>query len=156
MEKTTTPVSQTSDSVQKELKGMFELIVKDKSGNVIEKYIEKNLIVDRARFNMAHVISAAGNNIFIDGIAFGTGTAPAVSGDLVLTGSTKFAFDSVNYPANNSVAFNWSLGYADLVGMSITEFGLISNNGNLFSRKVRAAIVKTSDITINGKWTILF
>jgi hypothetical protein len=145
-----------SDSFTKELKGIFELTIKDKSGKVIEKYEDKNLIVDKARFNMAHLISASANNTYIDAIGFGTGTAPASADDLVLTGSTQIPFDAISYPLNNAVTFEWSLGYSDLVGMSITEFGLISHNGDLFSRKVRSAIVKADDITMNGKWTILF
>ncbi len=140
----------------KNLKGIFEIVIKDKSGKVIETYQDKNLIVDRARFNMAHLISASGNNAYIDQIGFGIGTSAADAGDLVLTGSTQFPFDSITYPDNNSVAFDWSLGLSDLVGISITEFGLISHNGDLFSRKVRSAIVKTADFTINGRWTILF
>ena len=147
-----------SDSFKtnKDLKGIFELTIRDRSGKIIEKYEDKNLIVDRARFNMAHLIGQSGNSVYIDAIGFGTGTAAPVPEDLVLTGSTEFAFDAVTYPDNNAVAFLWSLGYDDLVGMTITEFGLISNNGDLFSRKVRAAIVKSDDFTVNGKWTILF
>ncbi len=140
----------------KEMVGIFSLQIKDRSGNVIESYEDRNLIVDKARFNMARLISIAGNTVFVDGIGFGIGTAPADAGDLVLTGSTEFEFDSITYPDNNSVAFNWSLGYDDMNGVSITEFGLISNNGDLFARKVRAAIVKANDFTINGTWKIVF
>lgn len=140
----------------KHFKGIFELEIKDLQGNIIETFIDKNLIVDKARFNMAHLLGSSGNNVYIDKIGFGTGTAAPDAGDLVLTGSTEFPFDSVTYPDNNSVCFNWSLGVSDMNGVSITEYGLISHNGDLFSRKTRAAIVKSSDFTLNGKWTILF
>ncbi|HYG50492.1 MAG TPA: hypothetical protein VD905_06295 [Flavobacteriales bacterium] len=140
----------------KEMIGVFSLVVKDKNGNVVESFEDRNLIVDKARYNMARLISAAGNNYYIDAIGFGVGTNEANVADLALTGSVEFAFDSIEYPDNNTVAFNWSLGENDANGMAITEFGLISNNGDLFARKVRAAINKTNDFTINGTWKIIF
>jgi hypothetical protein len=140
----------------KEIKGIFSLIVKDKKGNVIEEYEDRNLIVDKARYNMAQLISVAANNYYIDSIAFGVGTNDANVADLGLTSPINFAFDSIEYPDNNSVAFNWSLGLSDANGIAITEFGLMSHNGDLFARKVRAAINKTSDFTITGTWKIIF
>jgi hypothetical protein len=140
----------------KEMRGEFSLVIRDKNGKIIETYVDKNLIVDKARFNMARLISASGNSVFIDKIGFGIGTGVADVADLVLTGSTEFEMDSVTYPDNNSVAFHWSLGLSDMNGVAITEFGLISNNGDLFARKVRNPINKENDFTINGTWKILF
>jgi hypothetical protein len=140
----------------KEMIGIFTLEVKNKNGEVIERYEDRNLIVNKARYNMSRLISASGNSYFIDKIAFGIGTTPAVVGDLVLTGATDFAFDSVTYPDDVSVQFNWSLGLGDMNGVAISEFGLKSNNGDLFARKQRAVINKADDFTINGSWKIIF
>lgn len=140
----------------KEMRGEFSLVIRNKKGEVIETYTDKNLIVDRARFNMAHLLGAAGNSAYIDKIGFGIGTGVADVSDLVLTGSTQFSFDTIDYPDNNSVAFHWSLGLGDMNGVAITEFGLISHNGDLFARKVRNVINKEDDFTINGVWRILF
>jgi hypothetical protein len=42
-------------------------------------------------------------------------------------------------------------------GKAIMEFGLICTDGTLFARKNRAkAIEKDSDISLEGKWRIIF
>jgi hypothetical protein len=42
-------------------------------------------------------------------------------------------------------------------GMAIREFGLLTANGTLFARRIRAnPIYKESDISIEGEWIIIF
>jgi hypothetical protein len=148
----------TKDNIKanENFKGVFKLEVKNLKGEIIETYIDNNLIVDKARFNMARLISIVGNNSYITKIGFGIGTTAPDVADLNLTSATEFSFDSITYPDNTSVSFNWSLGVSDMNGVAITEFGLISNSGDLFARKTRVAINKESDFTITGTWTIIF
>jgi hypothetical protein len=63
------------------------------------------------------------------------------------------------------VQFNWSLGTTEANGMAIHEFGLMSDDGTLFSRRIREdqngnpinkPINKESDISIIGQWIIIF
>jgi hypothetical protein len=136
--------------------GIFSLNIHDKNGKIIESFQEKNLIVTKGRENMSKLISASGNSYFVDEIGFGTDGTTPTAGDLVLTGSTTKAFDSITYPDPNSVEFNWSLGLSEANGMAIAEFGLISNNGDLFARKSRSVINKESDFSITGTWKIIF
>lgn len=51
---------------------------------------------------------------------------------------------------------DFTIGYAMANGMQIREFGIITKDGRLFSRKVRAAIEKTEAMTIVGQWDINF
>jgi hypothetical protein len=142
--------------MKKMLKGVFTLKKFDLEGNLIEEFEELNLIVDKARFNMARLISASTNPYYISSIGFGLGTTDADVADLVLTSSITKGFDSITYPDATSVQFNWSLDETEGNGMAITEFGLLSNNGDLFARKVRAAINKEADFTLTGAWKIFF
>lgn len=140
------------------IKGEFTLFVHDKAGRIIEKYIDKNLIVNVAKTSMSKLVGGNGANKNITKIAFGTnGTAPDVA-DTIITGSVTKSISggSITYPEFNSVQFAFTLDYADANGMSITEFGLLSNDDSLFARKTRSAIAKTVDIKFTGTWKITF
>lgn len=143
-------------NTNREVKGIFTLKIIHKDGRILEEYEDKNLIVDQARFNMARLISAAGNNKYIDKFGWGIGATAPDPGDLNLTGGGTKAIASVTYPDNISVKFNWTLELNEANGLSITEFGLFSNNNDLFSRKTRGAIVKESDFRLEGSWRIIF
>ena len=51
---------------------------------------------------------------------------------------------------------DFTIGYSVANGMQIREFGIITKDQRLFSRKVRAAIEKTEAMTIVGQWDIDF
>lgn len=140
----------------RKIRGVFSFEKRNLKGEIIETYQSENLIVDKGRESMAKLISAAPNPYYINEIGFGLGTTAAVVGDTALTTPTTKAFDSVEYPDATSVKFNWSLDITECNGMAITEFGLISDNGDLFARKVRAAINKENDFTLTGSWKIYF
>lgn len=137
-------------------KGEFLLIIRDKSGKIIETYEDKNLIVNAARTALAALISASGTNKQITKIAFGTsGISPDV-GDTVITNAVVKAVDGVTNPEFNSASFAWTLDYIDANGISIAEFGLLCNDTTLFARKTRTAIAKTADLQLTGIWKIVF
>jgi hypothetical protein len=139
-----------------QLRGDFTLIVSDRSGNVVEKYEDKNLIVNLAKSTLANLIGAGNGNKRISKIAFGTSSiAPDVS-DTVITNSISKALDGVEYPEFNSAAFEWSLDYTEGNGINIAEFGLLTVDDSLFARKTRTAIAKTADLRLTGIWKILF
>lgn len=126
------------------------------TGELLEDYHDKNLIVTIGRQTLARLLAGDGANRQITKVGFGTsGTAPADT-DTALTGSVVKAIDGFTYPNSNSVRFAFTLAEGDAVGMSIRELGLISFNDLLFARKVRSVIAKTSDIRITGAWVINF
>lgn len=138
------------------VKGQFELVVKDKSGAVLEKYTDKNLIVNGAKNQLARLISGNGANRHITQIGFGTGTSPASPNNTALTAGFFKPITAAGYPQNGQASFSWSLSTTEGNGMAITEFGLRCADGTLFAKKVRAAINKSDDISITGTWTIIF
>jgi hypothetical protein len=128
-----------------------------KNGVPIETFEASNLIVNGARLQMAHLIAGDAAQRSINRISVGTnGSAPAVT-DTEITGAFTKAVDGFTYPANGQVQVNWKLLVSEANGMAIREFGLLTANGTLFARRIRAnPIYKESDISIEGEWIIIF
>lgn len=128
-----------------------------RSGVLVEKIVEKNLIVDAAKALLAHLLGGDTVGKFVSKIGFGTnGAAPNV-GNTGLTGAFVKATGAVTYPAANQVRFAFTLLTSEANGLSIIEFGLFSGDDTLFSRRVRgSAILKDNTISFSGTWTISF
>lgn len=126
-------------------------------GVLVERFEEANLVVDASKQPMAKLIGGSVTNQSVTQIAFGTnGTAPA-AGNIAITSPYAKGFDSVTYPATNQVSFNFSLGSTESNGVAINEFGLLTQAGALFARKVRsAALNKDTDLSFTGSWVITF
>ena len=60
------------------------------------------------------------------------------------------------YPEDGHVAFHFTFSYGDANGLGICEFGLVSEDGTMFSRKTRGLIEKDEELAIDGTWTIIF
>jgi hypothetical protein len=128
-----------------------------RDGQLFDVLDEKNLIVDVSKTIHSRLLGGATTGKIITKIGFGTnGTAPS-AGNTSLTGPYIKLLDSVSYPTSNQVQFNFSLGSSENNGVGILEFGLISGDGSLYARRVRAgALSKESDISLTGYWTITF
>lgn len=139
------------------LKGRFELqVVCAHTGKILENYVDPNLVVNTGRQSVMQLLGSADSDKQLTKIAFGTnGTAPA-GGDTAITGAFTKSLGTVSYPTISSVKFDWTLGSSEANGMNLVEFGLLCEDTTLFARKVRALIVKNSDIILNGNWTISF
>ena|SRR6478752_7082143 len=139
------------------LKGEFVLdIIDAKSGEVIEHYEDKNLVVNGGRQIVMQLLGSANTNKKLSKLAVGTnGTAPA-GGNTAITGAYTKNLGAVSYPTISSVRFDWTLGAGEANGIAIREFGILSTDSTLFARKVREVINKNSDIILNGNWTISF
>ncbi len=138
------------------LRGDFFLKVRNTRTGEIQSFEEKNLIVTQGKYNLAHLLGGNVTNRPVTQIGFGTdGTAPA-AGDTALTGAFTKALGAVSYPTANSVQWAWTLATSEGNGLAIQEFGLLCTNGDLFSRRVRDVINKTSELEFEGTWTISF
>lgn len=125
-------------------------------GRLIESWEARNLIVNGSKALLASLLGGAVAGKSITKIGFGTnGTAPAAA-NTALTGAFVKAVDAPTYAAG-AVTFPFTLASGEANGVSIIEFGLLSADNTLFSRRVRATpIVKAADISFIGSWTIQF
>ena len=129
------------------------------NGVLLEEVEEKNLIVNGARNQMARLIAGDFQGRNITKIAFGvSGTAPVV-GDETLTNPFIKELSGFSFPEMGQVQFDWELTIHEANGKAILEFGLITEDDTLFSRRIRdngKPIHKESDISIIGQWIIIF
>ena len=108
-----------------------------KDGLLIEEVKGQNLILNGARKQMARLVAGDFNGRNITKIAVGVnGALPNVT-DETLTGVFIKSLDGHSFPALGQVQFNWSLQTTEANGMAILEFGLMTEDGTLFSRRIR-------------------
>jgi hypothetical protein len=136
-------------------KGRFYMEVIDiASGEVIDRFDGKNLVVNSGILNVCHLLGGDASGHALTTIKVGTSpTAPALT-DTTITGAFSKAIDSVAYVGNNIVQFIYSIDGTEANGITIQEAGLFNSAGVLFARKTRSAIVKTSAIALQGVWEI--
>ncbi|MDR1902918.1 MAG: hypothetical protein LBQ88_11630, partial [Treponema sp.] len=109
------------------MKGIFELTVY-RSGELIEKIKDHNLVVNGAKAQMARLIAGNVSGRNIDRIAFGTnGVEPELT-DTLIIGQWAKPILSFSYPSNGRVQFNWDLLVTENNGIAIREFGLLTGN----------------------------
>lgn len=137
------------------LRGIFQLRV-IRSGQVIEEYLDENLIVNVAKDALARLIGGDGAGKTITKIGFGTSGAGPFPADTALTAAFVKTLSGHSYPVTGQVKFDWSLGTTEGNGLAIKEFGLICSDNTLFARKTRGSIEKADDISLEGSWTIIF
>jgi len=138
------------------LEGIFRLKVY-RSGVLVEEHEDSNLIVNEARIQMACLVAGEGAGRHIAGIAFGTnGTLPNAA-DKTITNQYARPVEGFSYPAMGQVQFDWQLPVTENNGLAILEFGLLTEDGTLFARRVRSVpINKEADISLEGQWVIIF
>jgi len=149
---------------QKPMRGILNYKV-FKNGLLIEEVKGENLILNGARNQMARLVAGDINGRHITKIAVGVNGTPPIVTNTAISGAYVKNLDGHSFPAMGQVQFDWSLGTNEANGMAIIEFGLVTNDGTLFSRRVREdengnpinkPINKESDISIIGQWIIIF
>lgn len=129
----------------------------ERAGEIIEVFDEQNLIVDVYKTIHSRLLGGSVTGKTVTTIGFGTNGTTPVAGNTGLTGAFTKAIDTVTFPAINQVQFNFSLLSGENNGMAILEMGLITGDGSLYARRVRAGVLsKASDISLTGSWLITF
>lgn len=127
-----------------------------RDGQPVETIEEKNLVVNNGKTNLCRLLGDSSSSTReITEVGFGIGVAAASVTDVGLTSAVMKSV-TTTYPTATTVQFDFVLEKAEGNGLAITEFGLFHQNGNMFSRRVRSAINKASDMRIVGSWTISF
>lgn len=144
------------DRFKKGPRGLFVLNIY-RRGELIERVEDKNLIVDGSKLIHAKLLGGDVTNRSVTQFGVGTNGAAPAGGNTALTGAYVKNVDLVEYPSTNQVAFDFSLTTAEANGMAILEFGLLTQGGVLYARKIRAQpLNKANDISFSGTWTISF
>jgi hypothetical protein len=136
-------------------KGSVFLQIWNAKGELLETIKQDNLIVNIGKQAMAVLLGSADPGSSVTKIGFGTSANPVAGADTSLTGAYVKAVDGVSFNGTSAI-FDYALELNEMNGVTIREFGLYSDNDQLFSRITRNAISKTSDIRLSGNWTITF
>ncbi|GHT44455.1 hypothetical protein AGMMS49965_20140 [Bacteroidia bacterium] len=136
------------------MSGTLHLIAFDKQGAKLWESEAHNLIVDTG-YNLIARALGDGDDAKIVHVAVGTNGTPPAFSDTEITDAVLLPIRLVEYLNIATVRFNFKIGYEDCVGMSIQEFGLVTANNTLFSRKVRQPLEKTNEMQIVGYWDIV-
>lgn len=138
------------------MRGRFTMRV-FKGDKLIERFEDHNLIVNGARRSAASLIAGMGTDKHISKIAFGTSGNIPTPDDTKITDPFIKAITSVVFPSDGVAEFRWRLNANEANGKAIIEFGLLCEDGTLWSRKIREeAIPKDKDMALEGEWQILF
>lgn len=126
-----------------------------------------NLFLDQGRQLLAYCFGfrAPIENYTCQKFSVGTGTTASKVTDTALESPVTLAssssimanVDSIDFLSPFVVRVGFTLAAGDANGYLLTEFGLLSGNGTLMSRKVRSVgINKTSDFAPTLTWRIRF
>lgn len=159
----------TVSNYNNEAVGIFHCKAINRDGVVVQEITEHNTIVDTHKTILAHAIadqSATPEAFCITKLGVGYSNENGADSTVAALTAQSSPVVPVTYvnldeatvlPDGTSIKFEWTLGYDDANGLSIGEFGLFSNEGVLFSRKIRTSkINKENDLQLVGEWTIIF
>ncbi len=139
------------------IKGIFSLRIFDvANGKLLEEYVDNNLVVNNGRTAVVRLLGGDVANRSITKLSVGTNSTAPTATDNSITGAFTKALGTVSYPTISSVRWAWTLEDTEANGMAIREFGLLCNNNDLFARKTREVINKTSAIRLEGEWELRF
>jgi len=133
--------------------GILRLQAYSKQNELLWETSSHNLIVASGYWSVAKALAGV-PNMSIAKIAIGTNGNPAQESDSQITNAVLIDIQGIEYPKKVTVRFHFEIGYSDATGMNIREFGLLTQDGNLFSRKVREVIEKTQNFRIIGIWDV--
>jgi hypothetical protein len=135
--------------------GILSLSAIDRSGRHLWSETLQNLIVDTGYTALLEALAGV-EGAAIDRFAIGTNGTPPNHADTAITNGQTIAIASVEYPEQNRIRFHFTVGYDQGNGTLIREFGLITADGRLFSRRTRAgAIEKSESMALVGTWDII-
>lgn len=124
-------------------------------GKLIKTIKEKNLVVDSGKFHLVSFLGM-GSPRLITNIEFGTNATAPHRLDTAITSPFSKALAATSFPVAGKVQFDWTLETYENNGMTIAEYGLMLDNGDLFARRTFATIVKNNTIRLTGSWSIQF
>ncbi len=130
------------------------------NGVLIDEQRDYNLVVVGGRTALSNLvignIGTTPNQNFVTGFGIGTSGAVATDSDTALVSPFTKTVDSTSTPSTGVAQFNFSVAVGEANGTAIQEFGLFTENGDLFARKVVSTINKTAAIRIEATWQIIF
>jgi len=137
------------------MKGTLTINVINRSGETTATHVWNNLITT-VGYSAAAQALAGVSGAKVASIGMGVNATPPKLTDTALSSAVTKPFTTIAYNPDTTpaVQFNFTIDFLDAVGMTIFEWGLITQDGRLFSRLTRAPIQKTNEMMLVGHWLI--
>jgi len=132
-------------------------ILNIKNGFQEVRQLGSNIVVNGAKVQMAHLIAGDAASRSVTKMQFGTGSMPEFITDAFLQSPlTPVKAVVVSYPIASiyRVQFDASILADEMVGFTIAEAGLLSEDDTLVARKTFAGLSKTDELQFMFYWTI--
>jgi hypothetical protein len=140
------------------LSGQLNIVLKDKAGNIKDRVVVKNLVVNTGLAYIASRMTGTSKSV-MSHMALGSGTTAAAAGqtDLVSVLGSREALDSTAIAGTNDekVVYVSSFEAGDATG-AVTEAGIFNaaSGGDMLCRTVFSVVNKAADDTLSVTWTI--
>lgn len=136
------------------LRGHLRLIAYDPQGRELWQDNGHNMIVRNGYEALADCFTGTATAA-VSHIEVGTRGDIPIPADAEITDPVRI---DATITSKGAAGFrlDFTIGYTMANDVAIREFGIVTKDGRLFSRKVRAAIEKTEAMTIVGQWDIDF
>jgi len=152
------------DEAEKERRITGELrfsILDAKTKKVLKQWESKNVILTRAKYQLARLVGAGGADNYVNRMQFGTGSLAETESDVHLqTPITPIKAVAAAYPdalpTSYRVTFSAFLLADEANGFPISEAGLMCVDDTLVARKTFAAQTKTADHIFLYEWCVSF
>lgn len=135
-------------------RGFLHLIAYDTHGRELWRDNGHNLIVRTGYEALADCFTGT-DAAAVSHIEVGTRGDIPIPADAEITDPVRIEA-TITSKGAAGFRLDFTIGYTMANGVAIREFGIVTKDGRLFSRKVRAAIEKTDAMTIVGQWDIDF
>jgi hypothetical protein len=133
--------------------GTLHLCAYNFRGERLWRTSERNLIVLSGYQSVVEALAGV-EGAHIANIAVGTNGEEPKLNDNAITDAVILPIINVTYPEFATVRFHFKIGYFEANDLAVREFGLLTADGRLFSRKVREPLEKTQYLSIVGAWDI--
>jgi len=135
------------------MQGQLSIKVVDDKGLVVSEETVKNLILNTAFDKIVGLLGNLGTG-YVNRIQVGTGSASPVAGDTTMQLPISPTITVSASVSTTSITFTGNLAYNQAIGFSISEAGLLTNDGTLVARTTFSPKTKTNRYVFYFTWVV--
>lgn len=140
------------DNIQYKIVGRVNYNIISKKYGIIERVTHDNMVMRNIKNVITGLLGQGTDQITLFGV--GTNSLLPVDTNTTLTNQVITPLVSYDISQNNMVTFNYYVDYDLANDITIGEMGLLTTSGVLVARINRVPFTKTSDMALEGQWTL--
>lgn len=140
------------ENIPYKIVGKVNYKILSKKYGIIEHVVHNNMVMRNIKNVITGLLGHGTDQITLFGV--GTNTLIPVDTNTALTNQVITTLIGYDITQNNSVTFSYYLDYDEANDLTIGEMGLFTTSGVLVARVNRVPFTKTSDMALEGQWTL--